>query len=279
MNSDCSTKVNTYIAGKARYVKIAVVSKNGHASMRGDVLLSRTQDPLPTVELWTPPASAFKFTDVHSSCTNAAGAMINGNGGWCTANGGTGSTMIIDIGAVRPIAGVATQGRSDNDQWVAQYGIATSNDGSAWADAGSYPGNSDKNTIVNTLIFPTVNARYVRITVQNRVGHSSMRAGILIQTKAAEKPTDAASLSPSDLSSIRSDTQAYDGKHTVQANVMLNMLDALLAKLQKQSSEAQTRIAAVTAAQAVLAQATKEIALIKAIKQNIHCLNGQPGAC
>jgi hypothetical protein len=279
LNSDAATKVNTYVSGKARYVRIAVVSKNSHASMRGDVLLSKTQDPLPTVELWTPPASAFKLSDTHSSCTNAAGAMINGQGGWCTANGATGNTMIIDAGAVRPIAGVATQGRSDHDQWVSQYAIATSTDGSAWAEAGSYPGNSDRNTIVNTLIFPTVNARFVRITVQKLSGHSSMRAGLLIQTKAAEKPADAPSLSPSDLSAIRADTQSYDGKYTAHANMMLNMLDGLLVKLMKQSADAQARIAGVAEAQALLASATKEIALIKSIMQNIHCLNGKPGAC
>jgi hypothetical protein len=61
----------------------------------------------------------------HSSCSNAAGAMINGNDGWCSAAAGV-AWMIIDAGAGRPIAGVAMQGRSDADQWVTQFGIATS---------------------------------------------------------------------------------------------------------------------------------------------------------
>jgi hypothetical protein len=204
--------------------------------------------------------------------------MINGNGGWCTASGGTGSTMVIDAGDVKPIAGVATQGRSDHDQWVSQYAIATSADGSSWTDYGSFPGNSDRNTVVSTFIFPTVNARYVRITV-NRAGgsHSSMRAGLLIQTKAPQKSSDSVSISQ--LNGIRSDTQAYDGKHTAQANVLLNMLDRLLLKLEKQSKRNQNRIERAEEAQAALTLATKEIAMIHQIKKSIHCLNGQPGAC
>jgi hypothetical protein len=50
-SSDQSTKVNTYVSGKARYVKIAVVRMNSHASMRGDVLLSKVQAALPPVAL------------------------------------------------------------------------------------------------------------------------------------------------------------------------------------------------------------------------------------
>ena len=58
-------------------MKIAVVEMHSHASMRGDVLLSPNQDGLPAVQVWTPPVSASRFSDAHSSCTNAAGAMIN----------------------------------------------------------------------------------------------------------------------------------------------------------------------------------------------------------
>ena len=277
-SSDQSTKVNTYVSGKARYVKIAVVKMNSHASMRGDVLLSPNQDGLPAVQVWTPPASAFRFSDVHSSCTNAAGAMINGNGGWCTAGGGRG-WMIIDAGAERPVAGVATQGRSDSDQWVTQFSIATSNDGNAWADAGSFPGNSDRTTVVQTFIFPTVNARYVRISIEKLHGHSSMRAGILIQTAPAPAARDSKSLSPSDLSALRSDTSSYTGKHNEHVNGVLNMLDHLLAKITAESLANQVRVAEAVDSKSALEKATREIAMIKAIKQSIHCMNGQASSC
>ncbi len=129
--------------------------------------------------LWPPPPTAFSFSSTHSSCSNANGAMIDGNGGWCTANGGIG-TMTIDAGYVRPITGVATQGRSDADQWATKFDIATSTDGSIWATAGlQYPGNTNRNSVVRTLLSPAVDARYVRITVTAWNGHSSMRAGLL----------------------------------------------------------------------------------------------------
>ena len=75
MNSDGTTKVNTYIAGKARYVKIAVVSKNSHASMRGDVLLSRTQDPLPPVTLADSTPAQYSFSG-ERTCQITADVLI-----------------------------------------------------------------------------------------------------------------------------------------------------------------------------------------------------------
>jgi len=245
--------------------------------MRGDVLLASNQDFLPTVEVWSPPASAFSFRDTHSSCSNAAGAMINGNGGWCSAAAGV-AWMIIDAGAVRPIAGVATQGRSDADQWVTQFGIATSTDGNTWAEAGSYPGNSDRNTVVQTLIFPTVSARYVRISIQKWNSHSSMRAGLLIQTAAARR-NPSTFLSPSDLSALRPDTTAYSGKNNQEVNVILNMLDALLAKITGEKSLNEIRVAEAVDAAAAVLKATREIAMITTIKRSIHCMNGLLSAC
>jgi hypothetical protein len=79
-SSDQSTKVNTYVSGKARYVKIAVVRMNSHASMRGDVLLSKTQDPLPLVSLANSDPAQYSFSDVHSSCSNVA--QIDSPDGW-----------------------------------------------------------------------------------------------------------------------------------------------------------------------------------------------------
>ena len=187
--------------------------------------------------------------------------------------------MIIDAGDERPVAGVATQGRSDHDQWVTQFSIATSNDGNAWAEAGSFPGNSDRTTVVQTFIFPTVNARYVRISIEKLHGHSSMRAGILIQTAPAPAARGSKSLSPSDLSALRSDTSSYTGKHNEHVNGVLNMLDHLLAKITAESLANQVRVSEAVDAKASLDKATREIAMIKTIKQSIHCLNGQTSSC
>jgi hypothetical protein len=144
--------------------------------------------PWSKAELWSPSASAYYFSDINSTCANAAGIRINGNGSWCTASGGTGQTMIIDAGSMMQITGVATQGRSDADQWVTMFSISISENGIDWMDFGSYPGNNDRNTIAVASITPAVYARFVKITIQEANGWSSMRAGLQIQTEPLVYP-------------------------------------------------------------------------------------------
>ena len=79
-NTDQSSKVNNLFQERARYVKIAVVRMHSHASMRGDVLLSKTQDPLPSVTLANSDPAQYSFSDVHSSCSNVA--QIDSSDGW-----------------------------------------------------------------------------------------------------------------------------------------------------------------------------------------------------
>ena len=130
MNSDCQTKVNTFIGGKARYVRISIVRWSSHASMRGDVLLSRTQDPLPAVVLAQVDPAQYSFSDVHSSCTNIA--TIDSPGGWCSERGNSG-TMTIDLKRVMNVEGVQTQGRGDcHNQYVSAGDISYSVDGLRW---------------------------------------------------------------------------------------------------------------------------------------------------
>lgn len=134
------------------------------------------------VELWIPPSSAFSLTGSLGGCTNAAGAMINGAGAWCAT---VGSTMRIDLGVSKQVVGVASQGRSDADQWVTSFDIQTSSDGSTWSSPVLVSGNSDRNSIVHNYISPSVNARYVRITIRSLFGYGSMRAGILLKPSVA----------------------------------------------------------------------------------------------
>jgi len=130
LNSDAATKVNTYVSGKARYVKITVVSKNSHASMRGDVLLSRTQTAIPLVTLANSDPAQYTFSDVHSSCSNIA--TIDAGDGWCTANGVSGF-MVIDLKRVMNVEGIQTQARAGpHNQWVSAGEISYSVDGQRW---------------------------------------------------------------------------------------------------------------------------------------------------
>jgi hypothetical protein len=98
--------------------------------MRADVLLSKTQDALPLVNIANSDPAQYTFSDVHSSCTNIA--TIDAPGAWCTANGNAGF-MVIDLKRVMNVEGVQTQGRPDCcSQWVSAGEISFSVDGQRW---------------------------------------------------------------------------------------------------------------------------------------------------
>ncbi|XP_041367296.1 uncharacterized protein LOC121381939 [Gigantopelta aegis] len=75
----------------------------------------------------------------------------------------------VDFGALYPVSGVITQGRSDIPQWVMKFEVYYSNDGqhfrpilSETSQLKVFTGNADQNT-PKTNIFPAVTARYIRI--------------------------------------------------------------------------------------------------------------------
>jgi hypothetical protein len=175
-------------------------------------------------ELWLPPASAFTFSGEHNSCSNAAGAMINGNDGWCNSISVAGGFMIIDFGRVTPIFGVATQGRANSGQWVTQFSLASSSDKSTWAEHGSFQGNADANTIVKSSIVPPVNARYIRITVQQFNGWSSMRAGLFL-ARLVDSATNSMIFRGTDSADAGSNTwNVHTSGFSITAQVMLNYM-------------------------------------------------------
>jgi hypothetical protein len=93
-----------------------------------------------------------------------------------------------------------------------------------------------------------------------------MRAGLLIHTAAARR-NSFTSLPPSDLHALRSDTTAYSGRNNEEVNVILNMLDALLAKITDEKSLNEIRVAEAVDAAAAVLKATREISLITTIKR------------
>ena len=85
-----------------------------------------------------------------------------------------------DLGELKQITAVATQGRTMLDQhvehWVTSYTISHSTDDSTYdAIQSTFDANSDINSIVENSIVPAVNARYVRLYPQTWNGHPSLR--------------------------------------------------------------------------------------------------------
>ncbi len=109
-------------------------------------------------------------------------STCSGNQTWASANPTSYGTewWQEDLGSVKPVNGVATQGRSDfSGQRVTSYTVKLSIDGTTWFDVpGTFTANTDDNTVV-TNWFGQYHARYVRIYPQSSVSHMSMRAEVL----------------------------------------------------------------------------------------------------
>ncbi|MCS6934994.1 MAG: discoidin domain-containing protein [Chitinophagales bacterium] len=109
------------------------------------------------------------------------GGIDGGVVGWAVDQNNTGDWWQVDLGSVRPVNGIASQGREDADQWLTQYTVQLSYDGSNWFNVpGTFTANGDRNTVV-TNWFGQYHARYVRINTINNayVNHQSARFEVL----------------------------------------------------------------------------------------------------
>ena len=124
------------------------------------------------------------YSSVHDNNaigTGHAQSMLDSGQAWSAKTNAVDQWMQIDLGALKPVTGVVTQGRTDADQWVTGYTISTSTDGSTWTPVNSaqkFSGNTDRNTKVEH-VFSSVSALYVRFNVQSWHNHISMRAGFI----------------------------------------------------------------------------------------------------
>ena len=51
---------------------------------------------------------------------------------WCAAEGASSPYLQVDLGSLRAVCAIATQGDSHTDQWVGTYQLQTSTDGTTW---------------------------------------------------------------------------------------------------------------------------------------------------
>ncbi|EDO48085.1 predicted protein, partial [Nematostella vectensis] len=108
-----------------------------------------------------------------------AGARM---GGWSAKINNRLQWLLVDLGGPRKVTRVATQGRSDNNQWwVKKYKLAFSFNGFEFADykeSGSvkvFAANSDRHTVVHHDLIRPVRALYVRVNPRQWYGWISMR--------------------------------------------------------------------------------------------------------
>jgi len=103
-------------------------------------------------------------------------------GAWSSASNSVGQYIQADLGEVRRIEKVATQGRYGANQWVQSFRFAYSVAGSDYEfvlnednSERIFTGNNDQNTIVENAFDDVFVARYVRVYPQTWNSHMSMR--------------------------------------------------------------------------------------------------------
>ena len=126
-----------------------------------------------------PAESSRQYSSVHGSGYKAS--QLDSSRAWCAKQNQAGEWMQIDADEPLFVGGVITQGRLDKyDQWVTEYQVQTSNDGSSWDTIGTFSGNSDRNTKVKHMFAKPVAAKSVRFVVNKWKSHISMRAALVV---------------------------------------------------------------------------------------------------
>ncbi|XP_033105774.1 uncharacterized protein LOC117108037 [Anneissia japonica] len=200
-NSDPDTAVKNLFAAPihAQYVRIEPISWNNHISMRIEIVGcpeeledQRCRDPM-GMESLNIPASSIQASSEYNDQHGARRARLNivpdsgGIGSWAARSNDQNQWIQVNLGQVKEVTGVITQGRNGNyDQWVTSYEVLYSMDGNNWepvfgsdGQPKAFVGNSDKNTEVTALFFESLTTQYVRIHPLAWNGHISMRFEVL----------------------------------------------------------------------------------------------------
>ncbi|XP_031561470.1 EGF-like repeat and discoidin I-like domain-containing protein 3 isoform X3 [Actinia tenebrosa] len=100
-------------------------------------------------------------------------------GAWAPTKA-VGEYIQVDLGRVKTVTKIATQGRPTSAQWVTEYSVSYSNDTRDWTNyygdcVKKFPGNFDQNTVVANKIEIPIIARYIRVIVLKWQHHPLMR--------------------------------------------------------------------------------------------------------
>jgi hypothetical protein len=106
-----------------------------------------------------------------------ARSMLDSAQAWSAKNNQVGEWMQLDLGRTMAVTHIVTQGRHEYDQWVTEYKVQHSTDGSQFtAVSATFTGNKDRGTYQTNAL--SVGARYIRIYPQKWSSHMSMRMGV-----------------------------------------------------------------------------------------------------
>jgi len=115
--------------------------------------------------------------------------QLDGNTSWCfkevtATNGSLFHFVELDLGAVKRVMGVVTQGTpsdASSQGWLTDYTLSLSFDRVVWKTTTACAGNSDGEEKTWTLLSKVVKARYVRLRALAWNGKPSLRIGVLMK--------------------------------------------------------------------------------------------------
>ena len=128
---------------------------------------------------WT--SSSVYFSEAYGVSHNRP--WLDSEQAWSAGSQNNGSDYLqYDLGSIRWVQGIVTQGRATMDQWVTSAKVDVSPDNVNWVTAASnLTLNSDRNTKVLRNFPNVMYARYIRVTPIGVLNYASMRLGILLR--------------------------------------------------------------------------------------------------
>ncbi|KAK3730391.1 hypothetical protein QZH41_015610, partial [Actinostola sp. cb2023] len=99
-------------------------------------------------------------------------------GAWASGSSKSPQWVQIDLGAVKKVTAIATQGHPDKKLWIKTYQILYGNDRNYLAWYGNwrlFTGNTDRNSVVKHILNPPVEARYIVVMMKSWQWWPAMR--------------------------------------------------------------------------------------------------------
>ena len=72
------------------------------------------------------------------SSHGASFGRLYGSSSWCSSSASPSAYLQIDLGQVKTVTGVATQGNPSSDKWVTNYNIGYGYNGKTWISGAAY---------------------------------------------------------------------------------------------------------------------------------------------
>ena len=145
-----------------------------------DVDISEITNNNVTIE--NPPESSRSYSGIYNNSASNAQSMLDSTGWFSSNPPSVGQWMQIDLGSIKTVVGVITQGRVGYVQRVTTFTLQYSLDNSTFYNLDkTFTGNSDSDTKVTNIIDNVIEARYIRFYPQTWNSYMSMRGGVIVQ--------------------------------------------------------------------------------------------------